>query len=1037
MKKALLLWLFVAMGVVQSLAQTRTINGKILDAKDGTPLPGVTVKVKGTSTGTVSAPNGSFKIDVADGAALVISFVGYEVQEIPTGGRTDVTVQLRPDTRSLQEVIVTAQGIVRDKRSLGYATETVKGADLAQKSEPNVLNTLAGKVAGVNIQSSSGVPGASTNINIRGITSFSGSNQPLIVVDGVIFSNDLDQTQNTLFGSQPSNRLADIAPESIESISILKGPAAAALYGSRASAGAILITTKSGKGLASGKTEVTFTSSVNFSQVSGMPKFQNEYGQGANNDFVNTSSNSWGPKFGTIDSVTTVQGTRVPYKAYPNNVKDFFQTGRIFQNGVNLASGTADNNFTLGLSSTIQKGIVPETEFNRHSVQLGGNRKFQNGIKVGASVTYVRSNQLGIPQGNGGSAFGLLSRIPRSYDLMGMPFQDPITGASYFYNTSQNHPMWSVYNEQFTSKLNRAFGFFTIGYDFTNWLSVSYRVTGDMYNDRRKFVAQPGSARTPEGQILEDQFYRGEFNGDLNIRATKKDLFVPGLELNALLGHNINHRDFQNATINAQSLSVPHFDNVTGGLVFTASTETSNRRRLIGYYGQLSFNYKNYLFLELTGRMDQSSTLPKDNNRYFYPSAALSFVPTDAFKIQSDVLSYLKLRVNAARVGRDADPYLLNNVYSKSTFGNNTASITFPISTPSGLVPGFSPNGRLAPDKLTPEFTYSYEGGFNIGLLKNRVSIDATYFYTRSVNQIFNLAVSNSSGYDTRTANVGLMKNRGIEVLINATPLQFRDFTWDVSLNYTRIRNKVERIGEKVGDIKNTSITGNAFIGIQPSIAEGYAYGVIIGTKNARNEKGELLINPATGLFAPGIAGEVIADPNPDWIAGITNTFRYKNFSLSVLIDTKQGGDIYSFTMADLRGNGSLELTGADRDKPRILPGVIDAGGGKYVPNNIQVSAQSYWAALGGLASEGAVFDATVYRLREISLYYTLPSRWFANTAIGSVSLGASAHNLYFYAPHFPADPEMNTQGAGNIQGLDLNGAPNTRNFGANLRVTF
>ncbi len=559
---------------------------------------------------------------------------------------------------------------------------------------------------------------------------------------------------------------------------------------------------------------------------------------------------------------------------------------------MNLSSGTADNNITLGLSSTLQKGIIPETEFNRHSVQLGGNRKFQNGIKVSSSVTYVRSNQLGIPQGNGGSAFGLLTRIPRSYDLMGQPFEDPITGRSIFYNTTQNHPMWSVYNEQFTSKLNRVFGYFTLSYDFTKWLSASYRVTGDMYNDRRKFVAQPTSARQPEGQILEDQFYRGEFNGDLNIRAFKKDLFTPGLELTALLGQNINHRDFQNATINAQSLSVPNFENVAGALVFSTSTETSNRRRLLGYYGQLSFNYKNYLFLELTGRMDQSSTLPKDNNKYFYPSAALSFVPTDAFKLQSDVLSYLKLRVNAARVGRDADPYLLNNTYAKSSYGNNTASITFPISTSSGFVPGFDPSNRLAPAKLTPEFTYSYEGGFNVGLFKSRVSIDATYFYTRSVNQIFNLSVSNSSGFDTRTANVGLMTNKGIELLVNATPLQFRDFSWDVSINYTRIRNMVHRIGDVVGDIKNTAITGDGFIGIQPSIAEGYAYGVIIGTKNARNDAGELLINPNTGLFVPGIAGEVIADPNPDWIAGITNTFRYKNFSLSVLIDTKQGGHL-------------------------------------------------------------------------------------------------------------------------------------------------
>lgn len=1039
MKKGLLLWLVMAMSVLCAYAQNRTITGKVTDAKDGVPLPGVTVAVKGTQTGVFSKADGTFKLDVpTDAATLVVSFIGYESQELNlSGGKSNFNLQLKQDTKSLQEVIVTAQGITRDKRALGYAVQTVDGAEISQKAEPSVLNSLAGKVAGVNITSASGAPGSSTNINIRGITSFSGNNQPLIVVDGVIFSNSLDQTENTLFGSQPANRLNDISPEIVESITVLKGPAAAALYGSRASSGAIVITTKAGKNL-TGKTEVTVTSSVTFQDVYGLPKLQNEYGQGANNDFVNTSSNSWGPKFGSgLDSVVTVQGDKVPYRAYPNNIRDFYKTGTIVQNGVSVASGTPDNNISLGVSSTIQKGIIPFSEYKRHSIQVGGNKKLQNGLRIGTSITYVRSGQGGTPMGNGGSAFGQLTRIPRSYDLMGMEYKDlkDINQKSFFYNPAQNHPMWSAEKEQLTSNVDRLFGYFTMGYDITKWLNVSYRATADVYSDRRKLILQIGSAREAAGQVTEDQFVRSELNGDLMIRANKEDIFTKGLNIAALLGQNINHRDYENAAVVADGLTIPNFFNVSNGSVFSASQEQSNRRRLIGYYGQLNFSYMNYLFLDLTGRMDQSSTLPVTKNKYFYPSAALSFVPTDAFHLESDVLSYAKVRVSAAKVGRDADPYLLQTLYAKTSYGNNTASIEYPLALGTGNISGFQLDGRIGSEQLTPEFITSYEGGVNIGLFKNRINLDATYFYTRSANQIFDVAVSPSSGFNTRTTNVGLMTNKGIELMLNAVPVKTRSVSWELSANYTRIRNKVEEIAPGV---ENSVIIGNYFGGIDPSIAKGYAYGVIIGSKNVRNADGQLVINPNTGLLVPAVAGEVIADPNPRWFGGITNTVKYKNFTFSFQVDTRQGGDIYSFSMVDLRSNGSLDITSKDREQPRILPGVIEVADGKYIPNNIQISAQSYWAALGGLASEGAVFDATVYRLREMSLYYNFPTSLFGSRSpIGSLSLGVSAHNLYFYAPHFPADPETNTQGAGNIQGLELNGAPNTRNYGVNLRVTF
>ncbi|MFD1144203.1 SusC/RagA family TonB-linked outer membrane protein [Larkinella insperata] len=1032
-------WLLCVLFALPALAQDRTVTGKVTSADDGSALPGVSIQLKGTSRGTTTDSEGNYSLtNVPASARLVFSFIGTATQEIEAGNQTTINVQLKSDASQLTEVVVTAQGIERDRRSLGYSTQDVRGEAIAQRSEPNVLNALQGKLAGVNITSSSGAPGASTNINIRGITSFNGSNQPLIVVDGIIFSNDLNQSENTLFGSQPANRLSDINPESIESINVLKGPAAAVLYGSRASAGAIVITTKTGRNM-KGKTEVTVNSSFNVQNVYGLANLQNEYGQGTQNNYVNNTANSWGPRFGgPITQVVNTQGETVPYQAYPNNVRDFYRQGSILQNSFNIASGDERRNFILAVGNTAQQGVIPNTRFNRTNVQVGGESRLNNGIKVNGTVTYVQTVQRGVPGGNGGSAFGQLTRIPRSYDLVGRPYADE-QGNSIYYSLTQNHPLWSAYNETLQGQVDRVFGNIQIGYDVTKWLNISYRATADTYTDRRKFVAAIGAARSPAGEIREDIFFRSELNGDLIITAQKDNLFLEGLNATLLLGNNLNQRKTQNPTIVSQQLTIPGFYNVSNGSVFSSSTESSTMRRLAGYYGQLSLAYQNYLFLELTGRVDQSSTLPKANNTYFYPSAAVSFVPTDAFKLNSDVLSYAKVRASIARVGRDADPYLLNTLYVPASYGNNSASLTFPITVGGAPLLGFGINNQIGNNNLTPEFIRSYEFGLNLGLFRNRASIDFAYFDSRSTNQIFNASVSNSSGYDTRTVNVGSMRNRGIELVLNTTPVRLANgFKWDLVLNFTRIRNKVEEIAPGV---TQSPITGDAFIGINPSIVLGQPYGVIVGTANARSPQGEYLINPNTGLFVPGIAGQVIANPNPNWTAGLTNTFGYKGLSLSVLVDTRQGGQLYSFGAIDLRGQGHLEVTGIDRDQPRVLPGVIEVtntdGSKSYVPNNIQVSAQTYWANLGGLASEAAVFDATVYRLREVALTYSLPTRLIGKTPFGGISVGISGRNLYYFAPNYYMDPEVNTQGAGNIQGLDLNGAPNTRNYGVNLRFTF
>ncbi|GAB3835010.1 SusC/RagA family TonB-linked outer membrane protein [Hymenobacter jeollabukensis] len=1054
--------------VHQVEAQTRQVSGRVTDRSTGEGLPGATVLVKGTTNGVSTNSDGTFTLTVpAAGAVLQVSSVGYLSLDRPVGEETQLNIGLSSDTKQLSEVVVTALGIERDTRSLGYATQEIKAEQISQKSEPNVLNALQGKVAGVNITGASGLAGSSTNINIRGITSLQNGNQPLFVVDGIPISNDLDRTNGgslgTLGGAQTSNRALDIDPESIASINILKGPAAAALYGSRASSGAIIITTKTGRS-ANKKTEVTVTSSLNVSNVYGIAKLQDEYGQGTQGvnittgglGNVNTGSRaSWGPRYGTTPTLANglllTDGSTLPYRAY-DNIRDFYRQGRIFTNGVNVAGGNADQNVAFNVTNTDQTGIVESSELNRTNAQLGGNIKLVNKLRVGGSVNFIQTNQKGPLIGNGGSAFGQLGTIPRSYDLQGLPSQDPVTGANIFF-AGQDNPYFNLRNNPTTSNLTRFINVANVSYEFRPWLNVAYRAGYDTYTDRRRQVFAIGSARVPGGLILDENFYRSELNGDLLVTLKKDNIFTEGFNASLLLGQNINQRRFQRIRSQAEAI-IPGLPNAAAGTVFSNGTgENSSVRRLMGYYSQLSLAYNNYLFLELTGRVDESSTLPVNNNTFFYPAATLGFVFSDAFKISNNIFSYGKIRANVASVGRDADPYSLATYYNVTSQGNNVASITFPftlVSGPSAVIyPGFSISNTIGGSNLTPEFTKSFEVGTNLGFFNNRLTFDLTYFSTRSEDQILPVTTASSSGFTQRFTNIGRVDNKGFEALVVITPVRTNNFRWDVNANFTRIRNKVVSIAPGV---TTASINGNAFTGSIPSFRVGEPYGVIIGGKvprvpatdpttgNANDPSvvGRYIINPATGLFDTNlVANEILADPNPDWQGGITNSFSYRGISLSFLVDANVGSEILSFTNAQLKANGAMKETAENREAPRLIPGVIRNADGTYRENNIQIDAQNYYSAIGGLQSEFNVYDATVYRLRELSVGYSLPKSLLERTPFGQASITLTGRNVFFYAPNAPFDPEINTQGAGNIRGLELQSPPNTRNYGVNLRFTF
>jgi TonB-linked SusC/RagA family outer membrane protein len=1054
MKKQLLLTCLLLVTLLHAvLAQTRAVSGRVTDQKSGEGLPGVTVLVKGTTNGASTNADGSFQLAVPTaGAILIFSSVGMNTVERPVGSETTLNVALAESSRELSEVVVTGLNISKDKRTLGYATQEIQGAAVAGKSEPNVLNALQGKVSGVNITGASGLAGTSTNINIRGITSLTGNNQPLFVVDGIPISNDTDRTNGgssgTLAGAQTSNRAADIDPENIANISILKGPAAAALYGSRASSGAILITTKSGANV-NKKLEVSVNTGFNFQTVLGLPAFQNDYGQGTGGtittaagggNILTGSSASWGPRFGTTptraNGLLLANGTNLPYQSYPNSIRDFYKTGTLWTNGVQLAGNNGTANFSLNINSTTQKGITESSNLQRTNVQLGGGTTLQNKIRLTGSVNFSQTDQLAPQTGNGGSAFSALTSIPRSFDLQNFPYQTATGGNSFF--AGADNPNWNLQNNNTASNVTRFISVGSIGYDFLPWLSVLYRAGLDTYTDRRKQIAALTSTRNPTGLIFQDNIQYAEFTGDLLITAKKDNIFTDKLNASLLVGQQTNQRKRNEQYVSAATLSQPGFYNTINAAVFTGSGETNYTRRLLGYYADLSLAYNNYLFLEGTARVDQSSTLPTNNRTFLYPSVSAGFVFTDAFNIDSDIFSYGKIRGNVAKVGRDADPYVLDSYYVAGGQGNNVAGITFPFNNVVGFRPSTTIGGVNLLNVLKPEFTKAAEVGLNLGFFNNRVTVDATYFKTVSSNQIIPVTIAPTTGYGSFYTNAGQLDNKGIELLLTASPVRSTSgFTWDISANYTRIRNQVVSI---YPGVQSSSIPGSAFTGSVPSFVVGQPYGVILGQKKATAPDGQYLINPRTGLWVTELSSQVTANPNVDWQGGITNTLAYKGITFSFLVDAVVGGDILSFTQGAYKSAGMLQQTGVDRDQPRVIPGVIAVtnsdGSTSYRPNNIQVDAQSYWSNQ-GLQSDLNIFDGTHFTMREVSLGYSLPASLLTRTPFGSASLSVSGRNLFYYAPNANFFPEVNTQGAGNIRSLDLQGAPSVRSYGAYLRFTF
>jgi TonB-linked SusC/RagA family outer membrane protein len=1043
MKKLLLVSLcFLVLCVTQVFAQNRTVTGTVTGSDDGLPIPGVTVKIKGTSVGTPTDVNGKYTISVSEGATLVFSYIAYTPQEVSVGTKSVINVSLVQNNKQLNEVVVTALGISRDTKSLGYSVTNVKGSEITKARETNIVQSLAGKVAGVNVTQSSGTVGGGSKIVIRGATSLSSDVQPLFVIDGLIIDNSSQQlaTSNSAVpqgtaGVDFGNRAGDINSDDVESMTVLKGAAAAALYGTLAKNGAIIITTKRGKRGDAGT--VDFSSSTRFDNPLVLPKFQNEYAQGNQGVYNIANTNGWGPKISEVQDKTfpNFLGQNVKLQAYPDNIKDFFVTGKTYINSVALSGGNETGDYRFGFTNTIQTGIIEQERLVKNAVSFNSGRTILPGLNVRTSVNYVRTVTDGLPyqsSNNGNVLASAIYSLPRTVDskflrdnyLNALGQQNTLTPAR-----NGNNPYWVMYNNKTGAVNNRLYGTANFSYKVTPWLTLSDNVGTDIYYEFRKSVTRPGTIGALTGNFFTGNIYQRIFNNDF--LATFNHKITEDFDLKFIAGTSVYENYYQREQIDAQGLTVDQLYVYTNAATNTPSN-TSNKKRIQGIYGDLSLSYKDFLFLQATGRNDWSSTLPKANNSYFYPSVSLGFVFTEVIP-KMNWLSFGKLRASYANVGGDTDPYRVDFVYGpqSNVFAQYSAGSTFPFN---GLLGFSSPSTIPGLDKLKSQTQNSTEFGVDLRFFNDRITLDADYYNNKTSNQILALPLPQSTGYAFKVINAGDLTNKGVEIALGFVPIKSQ-FTWDLQLRYSKNTNVVTLPAE----IKQVTVA-SGYSGLTVKAENGKSIG-LYGVKWLRDGEGNIVIDPATGLRKT-LTDQRLGSTAPDYTTGLTNTFNYKGFTLGFTLDARKGGVVFSNTVSTLRTSGLSEETALNRGKVFIDKGVTQVGTTtSYIPNTVPVqSMQDYWGQYQTGNTEANTFDASYIKLREARISYTIPSKVFNSYAkfIKGVTIGLEGRNLWLIHSNVPyIDPEVNFFGSGSAgDGVEFNSVPSTRSFGFNVRLT-
>ncbi|WP_350293649.1 SusC/RagA family TonB-linked outer membrane protein [uncultured Croceitalea sp.] len=1028
-KYCLLLFLFL---VFQgAMAQNKTVTGTVTD-ESGTPLPGVNVVEKGTSNGTSTDFDGNYTISVADNATLVFSSLGYATTELSVIGTTTANISLADDAESLDEVVVTALGIERDRRSLGYAVTQLGGESVAEVKTTNALNALQGKVAGVNITPPATGAAGSSRVVIRGASSLAGGNQPLYVVDGVTIDNTQLGAASEWGGSDFGDGVSSINPDDVESVSVLKGGAAAALYGSRAAAGVIIITTKNGKeqeGFG-----IDYSSQVTFDNIqSGVRDFQREYGQGSQGiapttaqEALDNAFRSWGPRLGSTANSVQYDGVSRPYTDAGDNLDRFYRTGTTFINTVALSKAGENFNYRFGVTNLDNEDVVPNSNFNRKSFSLNLGAIHNEKLSLNLSARYIVEKVNNRPRisdtpGNPNFAPAVLPANVNVEDLganrngaLEDGTEDQISSNPFVQN-----PYWAASRFTTFDRKNRILSSATLKYDILDWLNITARAGIDHQVVRSTRVTGFGTAFSPLGDINEFSTNLTQVDADIILGIDKA--INNDFKVEAFFGANKNTQRSDALTLSGSRFVIPFLE-ILGNVENASRSRRLEELALSALYGQVEFSYKDYLYLTVTGRNEWFSTLSaadKDTpNNEFYGSASASFVFSELLE-NSDWLSFGRLRVGYSEVGGGApDPYSLSLPFS--IFGQGH------LGQPLGRIDG----GTVPNATLTPFVKTETEVGLDLSFLDNRLGLDIAYYTNTTDRDILNVNISNTSGFGNVASNIGVLKNKGIEALLKGVPIRNQNFGWNTSLNLTFNESFVESTDDTGGDLNVGNVRTFAANIIQ---RPGERFGKIVGTAFLRNN-GQIVYD-AAGLPVINPERQVLGDGVPPWTVGWNNSFNYKNFNLSFLIDGKFGGQVYSGTNSIAYGNGLHRNTLEGREGGLTVTGVDEAGN-PFTFTHDNTTLQSYYGRLGSIAEE-VTYDSDFIKLRQLSFGYTLPSSILENTFIQSASISFVGRDLFFISR---ATDNINPESAfntSNAQGLEYFGLPPIGSYGLTLNVKF
>ncbi len=1061
MKRILLMSLcFVLLFFGQTYAQDRTVTGTVTAKDDGQPLPGVVVKVKGTQTGSSTDAFGKYSIKLSAGGTLVFTFIGYEPQEsVPTGNVLNVA--LAPNVKQLGEVVVTALGTRSEKKSLGYAQTTVTSNEINASSSINLFSGVQGKVAGVSISNTSGSPGGSTKVIIRSFSSITGSNQPLYIIDGVPIDNSRPGSDaNFDFG----NNANDIDPNSIENMSILKGSAATALYGSRGSNGVILITTKRGK---IGKPVVDVNLGATLTNIALFYHPQQVFGQGWDSQSYISENGNWGPKY---DGVVRPWGAIVnnsqllkPFSFVQNNVKDAFDTGLELNNQVAVSGGNETSTYYMSYGNVYSNGILPSNNdsYKRNNFSLKGSTTYK-GFTAEASMNYVSKASRFVATGQGDSGIGSgfyeeLLQIPGNIPIRDLrDYKNQFFNVDNYFTPFAENPYYTLYENGSRYRSDRIYGNVNLQYKANKWLTfqiqqgVDVNNSGDRiwhnvnnpapgsWNGANPTNPEGGTRSADVGNVIEDSFKQFEYDSKVNALFNSK--ITSDFDVNGLVGVNYNDRGGRTLSSEVQGLTIPGFYQLSNTSNQPSSFESETHRRLLGVYAQATLGYRNYLYLTLTGRNDWSSTLPKGKNSYFYPGASLAYNFLQAFNLQSETFTSAKLRASYGKTGSDTDPYRIINTITATNVGLGFGNNAFPFNG----VPGFTVSNQLNNGTLKPETQTELELGMEANFLSNRLGFDVTYYNRIKKDQILPVSTSPSSGYTTAVLNFGRVRNRGIELSVHGTPVKSKNITWDVNYNFTRNRNLVLELPNGL----NKVVLNSAYDAQLAAIA-GQPLGVFLAPVPVYDPQGHIVVNNQGFPVTSTDLGNY-GTSQSDFQMGLSNSIRVKQFTLGFTLDWRQGGRFYSGTADLLNFVGADQKTLYNDRRPFIVPNSVQAvtnanGTTSYVENTTPITETNiddyyYPTSNKAQAYQNRILDKTYVKLREVTLSYSLPTSVANKLGAQRAMISIFGRNLYTWLPkrNQTIDPEVSNQGIDLASEFgEFRTAPPLRYMGASLKVSF